>query len=80
MPDNPISAAARGMTKGTKKLNLVKKAEEAGFTGVANYNGFSFKFFGCANCRANTAIRFVNMKTKQAYLACHCGWRKKGKV
>lgn len=63
-----------------KMVEILKKAEEAGYAGVATRSGKSYKQYGCFECRKNTAIKLVHVINKKAYLVCICGWRKKVNV
>ena len=63
-----------------KMVAIITKAEEAGYAGVAANSGRSFKQYGCANCRKNTAVKLVHTLYAKAYLACICGWRKRTSV
>jgi len=85
---NVIEAAYKGTEKGVKslnktskvELNLIKRAENAGYAGVAKPTGVGYKVFGCGKCRRNTAYKFVHIIKARAFLACHCGWRKEVNV
>jgi hypothetical protein len=63
-----------------KMINIIKDAEAQGYAGVAAKSGRSYRQFGCAVCRKNSAIKFVHILEAKAIKACICGWRKKVNV
>ena len=63
-----------------KMIEIIKKAEDKGYAGVAAKSGRSYKQYGCQHCRKNTAVKLVHYIEAKAVLACVCGWRKKTNV
>lgn len=60
-----------------KFIKMAKKAEKAGYSGRLSATALSYKQYGCAVCKKNSAVKFVSADESHAYLACICGWRKK---
>lgn len=61
----------------TKMQSLLKKAEAKGYAGRLSATTLSYKQYGCATCRKNSAVKFVANDESHAVLACICGWRKR---
>ena len=61
----------------SKAKTMLKKAEAAGYAGRMSATTLSYKQYGCAICRKNTAVKLVSKDESHAIIACICGYRKR---